>query len=76
MQISLLVHSVKCYMVIYARIIAYFKKVHNANRRTSGGVVANKLDKQIISSQFESHWVEHSSGLVSHLNKKAEYITS
>ena len=29
----------------------------------------NKLDLQTITSEFESHWVPHSYGLVPHLSK-------
>ena len=29
----------------------------------------NKLDKQTFTSEFESHWVSHSYGLVPHLSE-------
>ena len=31
--------------------------------------MVNKLDYQTLTSEFESHWVPHSFGLVSHLGK-------
>ena len=31
--------------------------------------MVSKLDKQTFTGEFESHWVPHSYGLVSHLNK-------
>ena len=36
----------------------------------SGGVMVSKLDKQTYTSEFESHWVPLSYGLVPHLSKK------
>ena len=33
--------------------------------------MVSKLDQQTFSSEFESHWVSHSYGLVSHLSKKS-----
>ena len=35
----------------------------------SGGVMVSKLDKQTFTSEFESHWVPLSYGLVPHLSK-------
>ena len=35
-----------------------------------GGVMVSKLDYQSFTSEFDSHWVPHSYGLVPHLNKK------
>ena len=35
----------------------------------SGGVMVSKLDKQTYTSEFESHWVPLSYGLVPHLSK-------
>ncbi len=37
---------------------------------TSSGVMVSKLDWQTYTSEFESHWVPHSYGLVLHLSKK------
>ena len=37
---------------------------------TSGGVMVSKLDQQTYTSEFESHWVPHSFGLV--LNRSKE----
>ena len=37
---------------------------------TSGGVMVSKLDWQAYMSEFESHWVPLSYGLVPHLSKK------
>ena len=34
------------------------------------GVMVSKLDYQTFTNVFESHWVPHSYGLVSHLSKK------
>ena len=39
-------------------------------KSTSGGVMVSKLDKQTYTSEFESHWVPLSYGLVLHLSKK------
>ena len=36
----------------------------------SGGLMVGKLNKQTYTSEFESHWVPHSYGLVAHLSKK------
>ena len=36
----------------------------------SGGVMVSKLDKQTYTSEFESHWVPISYGLVPNLSKK------
>ena len=36
----------------------------------SGSVTVSKLDLQTYTSEFESHWVPHSYGLVPHLSKK------
>ena len=36
---------------------------------TSGGVTVSKLEKQTYTSEFESHWVPHSFGLVPHRSK-------
>ena len=33
-------------------------------------LMASKLDKQIFTNEFESHWALHSYGLVPHLSKK------
>ena len=38
---------------------------------TSGGVMVSKVDKQTYTSEFDSHWVPNSCGLVLHLSKKA-----
>ena len=35
----------------------------------SGGVMINKLDLQTYTSEFKSHWVPHSYGLVPYLSK-------
>ena len=35
----------------------------------SGGIMVSKLDKQTCMSEFESHWVPLSYGLVPHLSK-------
>ena len=35
-----------------------------------GGVMVSKLDKQTYTSEFESHWVPHSFGLVPHRSKE------
>ena len=43
---------------------------HYTTRGASGSVVVSKLDKQTCKSEFESHWVPRSFGLVPHLNKK------
>ena len=40
------------------------------NKGASGSVVVSKLDKQTCKSEFESHWVPHSFGLVPHVSKK------
>ena len=37
---------------------------------TSSGVMVSKLDEQTFMSEFESHWVPHSYGLMQHLSKK------
>ena len=37
---------------------------------TSGGVTVSKLDSQTYTSEFESHWVPHSFGLVPHRSKE------
>ena len=37
---------------------------------TSGGVMVSKLGKQTYTSEYESHWVLLSYGLVPHLSKK------
>ena len=36
----------------------------------SGSVMVSKLDLKTYTSEFESHWVPHSYGLVPHLSKK------
>ena len=36
---------------------------------TSGSEIVTKLDKQTITSKFESHWMPHSYVLVPHLSK-------
>ena len=36
---------------------------------TSGGVMVSKLDSQTYTSEFESHWVPHSFGLVLNRSK-------
>ena len=36
---------------------------------TSAGVMISKLDLQILTYEFELHWMPHSHGLVPHLNK-------
>ena len=36
----------------------------------SGSVMVSKLDLQTYTSEFKSHWVPHSYGLVPHLSKK------
>ena len=36
----------------------------------SGGVMVSMLDEQTYTSEFDSHWVPHSCGLVLHLSKK------
>ena len=33
--------------------------------------MVSKLDKQTFKSEFESHWVPHSFGLVLHLKEKS-----
>ena len=42
----------------------------------SGGVMVSKLDKQTYTSEFESHWVPLSYGLVPHLSKKLNKISN
>ena len=42
----------------------------------SGGVMVSKLDKQTYTSEFESHWVPLSYGLVPHLSKKLSKFPS
>ena len=37
---------------------------------SSGGVMVSMLDQQTYTSEFDSHWVSHSCGLVLHLSKK------
>ena len=37
---------------------------------TSGGVMVGNLVKQTYTSEFESHWVPHTNGLVPHLSKR------
>ena len=41
----------------------------NALPYTSGGVMVSKLDSQTYTSEFESHWVPHSFGLVLNRSK-------
>ena len=36
---------------------------------TSGGVMFSKVDQQTYTSEFDSHWVPNSCGLVLHLSK-------
>ena len=36
----------------------------------SAGVMVSKLDEQVFMSEFDSHWVPHSYGLVPHQSKK------
>ena len=40
------------------------------NVATSGAVIVSKLDSQTFASEFESHWMPYSFGLVLHLSKK------
>ena len=40
------------------------------NLSISGGVMVCKQDQQIFTSEFESHWVSNSFGLVRHRSKK------
>ena len=37
---------------------------------TSGVVMVSKLDKQMYASEFESHWVRLSFGLLTHQSKE------
>ena len=41
----------------------------------SGGVMVSKLDEQTYTSEFESHWVPLSYGLVPHLSKMLSKLT-
>ena len=41
----------------------------------SGSVIVSKLDLQTYTSEFESHWVPHSYGLVPHLSKKLSKLS-
>ena len=43
--------------------------VLDTQRGTSGGVMVNKLDEQNFMSEFDSHWVPNSYGIVLHLWK-------
>ena len=45
-------------------------KVHEKLQGTSDGVMVNTVDKQAFTSEFDSHWVPNSSGLVLHLSIK------
>ena len=54
----------------YTTFIAVASRYTLSGKGTSGGVMVSKLDKQIYVSEFESHWVPHTNGLVPHLSKK------
>ena len=45
-------------------------KYYQLRQGASGGIMVSKLDKQTFKSEFESHWVPYSYGLVPHLSKK------
>ena len=58
---------------IYTGMDAYIyihTYIHIWRKGTSDVVMVCNLDKQTYTSEFESHWVSHSYGLVPHLSKK------
>ena len=44
--------------------------LYECTKSASGCIMVIKLDKQIFTSEFESHWLPHSCGLLRHLSKK------
>ena len=65
------------YIYIYIYIQGWMHKhicihtyIHTWRKGASGVVMFCNVDKQTYTSEFESHWVPHSYGLVPHLSKK------
>ena len=55
--------------MLWKREEKYFALLVIWRKGTSGGVMVSKLDLQTYTSEFESHWVPHSFGLVLNRSK-------
>ena len=59
-----------CFFVCLFFVWRFIKRCTCRDTRgTSGGVMVSKLDSQTYTSEFESHWVPHSFGLVLNRSK-------
>ena len=57
-------------MCVCLFVRAYIHVYTCSYKGTSDCVMVSKLDMQIFTSEFESHWVPHSLGLAPHLGQK------